>query len=75
MKTLDLSTQTNIQLEILVAEEEQIIKSINNILTKIDEVCIEEMGMNLEKLYEAADWAIDRLNTLKSEIEYRKSKI
>ena len=75
MKTLDLSTQTNLQLEILVAEEEQLIKSINNILTKIDEVCIEEMGMNLEKLYEAADWAIDRLNTLKSEIEYRKSNI
>ena len=75
MKTLDLSTQTNLQLEILVAEEEQLIKSINNILTKIDEVCIKEMGMNLEKLYEAADWAIDRLNTLKSEIEYRKSNI
>ena len=75
MKTLDLSTQTDIQLELLVAREENTIKSINNILTKIDEVCMEEAGMTLQQLYEANDWAIDRLNALKSEMEHRASKI
>jgi hypothetical protein len=75
MKTLDLSTQTDIQLELLVVREEKTIKSINNILTKIDEVCMEEMGMTLEQLFEANDWAMDRLNALKSEMEHRASKI
>ena len=74
METLDLSTQTDMQLELLVAREENTIKSINNILTKIDEVCMEEMGMTLQQLYEVNDWAIDRLNALKSEIKDRANK-
>lgn len=75
MKTLDLSTQTDIQLELLVVREENTIKSINNILTKIDEVCMEEMGMTLQQLYEVNDWATDRLNALKSEIKDRANNL
>jgi uncharacterized coiled-coil protein SlyX len=75
MKTLDLSTQTDMQLELLVAREENTIKSINNILTKIDEVCMEEMGMTLQQLYEVNDWATDRLNALKSEIKDRANSL
>ena len=75
MNVLDLSTQTGIQLELLVAREEKTINAINNILTKIDEVCMEEMGMTLEQLLEVNDYAIDRLNTLKSEIKDRASTL
>ena len=74
MNVLDLSTQTDMQLELLVAREEKTINAINNILTKIDEVCMEEMGMTLEQLFETNDWAMDRLNALKSEMEHRASK-
>ena len=74
MKKLDLSTQSDIQLELLLAKEEKTIKSIYNILAEIDKVCMEEMGMTLEQLYEANDWTIDRVNSLKSEMEHRASK-
>ena len=74
MNVLNLSTQTDMQLELLVAREEKTINAINNILTKIDEVCMEEMGMTLEQLFETNDWAMDRLNALKSEMEHRASK-
>jgi len=75
MNVLDLSTQTDMQLELLVAREEKTINAINNILTKIDEVCMEEMGMTIEQLLEVNDYAIDRLNTLKSEIKDRASTL
>jgi hypothetical protein len=75
MNVLDLSTQTDMQLELLVAREEKTINAINNILTKIDEVCMEEMSMTLEQLLEVNDYAIDRLNTLKSEIKDRASTL
>jgi hypothetical protein len=75
MNVLDLSTQTDMQLELLVAREEKTINSINNILTKIDKVCMEEMGITLQQLLEINDYAIDRHNTLKSEMEHRASKI
>ena len=75
MNVLDLSTQTDMQLELLVAREEKTINSINNILTKIDEVCMEEMGMTLQQLLEINDWAIDRLNALKSEIKDRANTL
>lgn len=75
MKTLDLTTQSDIQLELLLAREEKMVKAISNILIEIDKVCIEEMGMNLEQLLEANDWSIDRLKALKSEMEHRASKV
>ena len=75
MKTLDLSTQTDIQLQLLIAREENTIKSINNILRKIDEVCMEEAGLTLQQLLALNDSASDRLNALKSEIKDRKSKV
>lgn len=75
MNVLNLSTQTDMQLELLVAREEKTINAINNILTKIDEVCMEEMSMTLEQLLEVNDYAIDRLNTLKSEIKDRASTL
>jgi hypothetical protein len=75
MNVLDLSTQTDMQLELLVAREEKTINSINNILTKIDKVCMEEMGITLQQLLEINDYAIDRHNTLKSEIKDRASTL
>lgn len=75
MTKLDLSTQSNIQLELLLAKEENMMKGITNILKEIDKVCLEEIDMNLEELLEAHDWSIDRLKALKSEMEHRTSKI
>jgi hypothetical protein len=75
MKTLDLSTQTDIQLELLLVREEKMAKAISNILIEIDKVCMEEMDMNLEQLLEANDWSIDRLKSLRSEMEHRASKV
>lgn len=75
MNKLDLSTQSNIQLELLLAKEENMMKGITNILKEIDKVCLEEIDMTLEKLLEAHDWSIDRLKALKSEMEHRVSKI
>ena len=75
MNKLDLSTQSNIQLELLLAKEENMMKGITNILKEIDKVCLEEIDMNLEELLEAHDWSIDRLKALKSEMEHRASKI
>ena len=72
---MDLTTQSDIQLELLLAREEKMAKAISNILIEIDKVCIEEMGMNLEQLLEANEWSIDRLKALKSEMEHRASKV
>ena len=58
MTKLDLSTQSNIQLELLLAKEENMIKGITNILKEIDKVCLEEIDMTLEQLLEANDWSI-----------------
>jgi len=75
MKTLDLTTQSDIQLELLLAKEEKMAKAISNILIEIDKVCMEETGMKLDQLLEANDWSIDSIKALKSEIEHRASKL
>jgi hypothetical protein len=75
MTKLELSTQSNIQLELLLAKEENMMKGITNILIEIDKVCLEKIDMNLAELLEAHDWSIDRLKALKSEMEHRASKI
>ena len=75
MTKLDLSTQSNIQLELLLAKEENMIKGITNILKEIDKVCLEEIDMTLEQLLEAHDWSIDRLNALQLEIKDRQQPL
>ena len=72
MTKLELSTQSNIQLELLLAKEENMMKGITNILKEIDKVCLEEIDMTLEELLEAHDWSIDRLKALQTEIKYRE---
>ena len=75
MTKLDLTTQSDIQLEMLLAREENMVKAISNILREVDKVCMEEMNMTLDQLLEANDWSIDRLNALKSEMKHRTSKV
>jgi hypothetical protein len=75
MTKLDLSTQSNIQLELLLAKEENMIKGITNILKEIDKVCLEEIDMTLEQLLEAHDWSIDRLKALQLEIKDRQQPL
>jgi hypothetical protein len=75
MTKLDLSTQSNIQLELLLAKEENMIKGITNILKEIDKVCLEEIDMTLEQLLEANDWSIDRLKALQLEIKDRQQPL
>ena len=72
MNKLDLSTQSNIQLELLLAKEENMMKGITNILKEIDKVCLEEIDMTLQELLEAHDWSIDRLKALQTEIKDRE---
>jgi hypothetical protein len=75
MTKLDLSTQSNIQLELLLAKEESMMKGITNILKEIDKVCLEEIDMTLEQLLEAHDWSIDRLKALQLEIKDRQQPL
>lgn len=75
MNKLDLSTQSNIQLELLLAKEENMMKGITNILKEIDKVCLEEIDMTLQELLEAHDWSIDRLNALQTEIKDRQQPL
>jgi hypothetical protein len=75
MTKLDLSTQSNIQLELLLAKEESMMKGITNILKEIDKVCLEEIDMTLEQLLEANDWSIDRLKALQLEIKDRQQPL
>lgn len=75
MTKLDLSTQSNIQLELLLAKEENMMKGITNILKEIDKVCLEEIDMTLEELLEAHDWSIDRLKALQTEIKDREKPL
>jgi hypothetical protein len=75
MTKLDLSTQSNIQLELLLAKEENMIKGITNILKEIDKICLEEIDMTLEQLLEANDWSIDRLKALQLEIKDRQQPL
>jgi hypothetical protein len=75
MTKLDLSTQSNIQLELLLAKEENMIKGITNILKEIDKICSEEIDMTLEQLLEANDWSIDRLKALQLEIKDRQQPL
>ena len=75
MNKLDLSTQSNIQLELLLAKEENMMKGITNILKEIDKVCLEEIDMTLEELLEAHDWSIDRLKALQTEIKDREKPL
>jgi len=71
MNTLDLSTQTLIQLAKLEAEEQQNIKNISNILTKVDKLCQEEAGMSLDELIDNYDNCIERLEVINNEQQYR----
>lgn len=71
MNTLDLSTQTLIQLAKLEAEEQQNIKNISNILTKVDKLCQEEAGMSLDELIDNYDNCIERLEVINNERQYR----
>lgn len=75
MNKLELSTQSNIQLELLLAKEENMMKGITNILKEIDKVCLEEIDMTLEELLEAHDWSIDRLKALQTEIKDREKPL
>jgi hypothetical protein len=75
MTKLGLSTQSNIQLELLLAKEENMIKGITNILKEIDKICLEEIDMTLEQLLEANDWSIDRLKALQLEIKDRQQPL
>jgi len=67
MKGLKLSTQTNVQLAKLKAEQQQNINNITKILIKVDEMCQEESGMSLDELIDNYDYCIERLNAIKEE--------
>ena len=67
MKGLKLSTQTNVQLAKLKAEQQQNINNITKILIKVDEMCQEESDMSLDELLDNYDYCIERLNAIKEE--------
>ena len=71
MNTLDLSTQTTVQLAILEAEEQQHIKNITNILSEIDKMCRERAGVSLDTLIINYDNCIDRLDAINKEQQCR----
>ena len=71
MKSLDLSTQSIVQLAILQAEEQQNIDNITRILVKVDKMCQEEAGMSLDQLIDSWDYCIERLAVISKEKEFR----
>jgi hypothetical protein len=71
MKGLKLSTQTNVQLAMLEAEQQQNINNITRILAKVDEMCQEESGMSLDELIDNYDYCIERINAIKEEKKFR----
>jgi hypothetical protein len=67
MKGLKLSTQSDIQLAKLEAEQQQNIKNITRILAKVDEMCQEEADMSLDQLIDNYDYCMERLEAIKHE--------
>ena len=72
MDKLNLTTKSRVQLAILQAEEQQHIKNISNLLSKVDKICKEESGMSLADLIECYDDRLDRLDAINTEIELLK---
>jgi len=75
MDKLNLSSQTLIQLTMLGVEQEQNIKNITNLLSKIDQMCKEEAGMSLDQLIDSYDYCIDKLEEINTEKMQRHQPI
>jgi len=67
MKGLKLSTQSDMQLAKLQAEQQQNINNITKILIKVDEMCQEEADMSLDELLDNYDYCMERLEAIKHE--------
>lgn len=71
MNTLNLKTQTPIQLAKLEAEQQQHINNITKILSEVDKLCQEKADMSLNELIKNYDNCIERLDTINKEKQYR----
>ncbi len=71
--TLDLSTQSDIQLELLLAREENALKAFTRIFAKVDDIFMDELGMNMQKAFEIQDYSLDRVKALREEMVSRLS--
>ena len=72
MKSLDLTTQSDIQLELLLAREKNMLESFNFLLDKIEAVCKEDMDLTLEQVLEYYEYSNDRLTALQTEMALRQ---
>lgn len=71
MATLDLTTQSNIQLELLLAKEQKFQKALSKVLIQVEQICQEELDMSLDQVCEAYEYSNDRLKALESEMQSR----
>lgn len=72
MAAKPLSSASNIELELLMAKEEQLLKSFNRLLIKLDEVCKEAMDLTLVQVLEAHEYSLDKMIALRKEIKARQ---
>jgi hypothetical protein len=70
---INLSEKSNIELELLSAREEQILKTYTRIYHKIDALCKEETDLTLERFLESYEYCLDKLKALKEEIKEREA--
>lgn len=75
MNRLNLSTQSNIQLELLMAKEEKILKDFNRLLNKLEKICQADMDLTLEQVLEYHEYSLDRMIALRKEIEARQEPL
>jgi exonuclease VII small subunit len=75
MPTLDLTTQSDIQLELLLAKEQNMLNSFANVLNKLEAICQDQMDLTLDQVLEFYEYSIDRMKALQEEISHRQKKI
>ena len=68
---INLSEKSNIELELLSAKEEKILKSLTAMYHKIDALCKEEMDLTLQDFLESYEYSLARIVALEQEIEKR----
>lgn len=75
MATKSLSSASNIELELLMAKEEKLLKNFNALLNKLEEICQANMDLTLEQVLEYHEYSLDRMIALRKEIEARQQPL
>ena len=70
-----LSSASNIELELLIAREESLLKSFNTLLNKLEEICQANMDLTLKQVLDTHNYSLDKMIALRKEIESRQQPL